>query len=54
MAGHRRCIFCGTFRRLTTPRRYLAVHPVEPGLSSAFTVRISRDRPAAHIQHVEI
>ena len=31
---HRRYIFCGTFRRLTPPRRYLALCPVEPGLSS--------------------
>jgi len=29
-----RYIFCGTFRRLTSPRRYLASRPVEPGLSS--------------------
>ncbi len=29
-----RYIFCGTFRRLTPPRRYLALCPVEPGLSS--------------------
>jgi hypothetical protein len=33
--GHRRCVFCGTFRRLAPPRRYLAPCPVEPGLSSA-------------------
>ncbi len=31
----RRCIFCGTFRRLSPPRRYLAPCPPEPGLSSA-------------------
>ena len=31
---NRRYIFCGTFRRLTPPRRYLALCPVEPGLSS--------------------
>ena len=30
----RRYIFCGTFRRLTPPRRYLAPRPMEPGLSS--------------------
>ena len=29
-----RYIFCGTFRRLAPPRRYLAPCPVEPGLSS--------------------
>jgi len=41
--GHRRFVFCGTFRRLTPPRGYLAPCPVEPGLSStsgdAATVR---------------
>ena len=30
----RRYIFCGTFRGLTPPRRYLASCSVEPGLSS--------------------
>jgi hypothetical protein len=30
----RRYIFCGTFRRLAPPRRYLAPRPAEPGLSS--------------------
>ena len=29
-----RYIFCGTFRRFTSPRCYLALCPVEPGLSS--------------------
>ena len=29
-----RYIFCGTFRGLTPPRRYLASCPAEPGLSS--------------------
>jgi hypothetical protein len=29
-----RYIFCGTFRRLSPPRRYLALCPAEPGLSS--------------------
>jgi len=32
--GHRRYVFCCTFRRLTPPRCYLALCPVEPGLSS--------------------
>ncbi len=32
--GIRRYIFCGTFRRFTPPRRYLAPCPMEPGLSS--------------------
>ena len=30
----RRFIFCCTFRRLTPPRNYLALCPMEPGLSS--------------------
>ncbi len=33
-AGLRRYIFCGTFHRFTPSRRYLALYPVEPGLSS--------------------
>jgi len=32
-----RFIFCCTFRGLTPPRRYLALYPVEPGLSSPHT-----------------
>jgi hypothetical protein len=32
--GERRSVFCGTFRQLTLPRRYLAPCPREPGLSS--------------------
>ncbi|GAA5444227.1 hypothetical protein Misp06_02413 [Microbulbifer sp. NBRC 101763] len=32
--SHRRSTLCCTFRRLTPPRRYLAFHPMEPGLSS--------------------
>ena len=35
VAGHRRSALCCTFRRLTPPRNYLALCPVEPGLSSA-------------------
>ncbi len=30
----RRCVFCGPVRRLSAPRRYLAVYPLELGLSS--------------------
>ena len=30
----RRYVFCGTFRRFTPPRYYLAPCPAEPGLSS--------------------
>ena len=33
--NHRRSNLCGTFRRLSPPRRYLALYPLEPGLSSA-------------------
>ena len=32
--SHRRSTLCCTFRRLAPPRRYLAFHPMEPGLSS--------------------
>ena len=32
--GLGRYLFCGTFRRISPPRRYLAPCPVEPGLSS--------------------
>ena len=32
--GAWRFVFCGTFRRLAPPRRYLAPCPAEPGLSS--------------------
>jgi hypothetical protein len=34
LTSMRRFIFCGTFRRFTPPRRYLALYPMEPGLSS--------------------
>src|SRR5581483_1175086 len=34
LRGRRRYVFCGTFRRLAPPRRYLAPCPAEPGLSS--------------------
>jgi hypothetical protein len=33
--NHRRSALCGTFRRLSPPRCYLALYPLEPGLSSA-------------------
>ena len=32
--GHRRFTLCCTFRRLAPPRRYLALCPMKPGLSS--------------------
>ncbi len=34
MSQLRRSTLCGTFRRLSPPRRYLAPCPMEPGLSS--------------------
>ena len=40
--GRRRYIFCGTFRGLTPPRRYLASCPAEPGLSSIAPHRLLR------------
>ena len=40
--NNRRFIFCGTFRRLTPPRRYLAPCPVEPGLSSILSAMIKQ------------
>ncbi len=45
----RRYIFCGTFRRLTSPRRYLASCPAEPGLSSP-----GGDCPADSVRIVNI
>src|SRR5262249_5946677 len=42
-----RSVFCGPFRRLTAPRRYLAVSPFELGLSSeAPDPAVTRDHPA--------
>ncbi len=46
LGGHRRSTLCCTFRRLTSPRHYLAPCPMEPGLSStleskAATVRLT-------------
>jgi hypothetical protein len=51
----RRYIFCCTFRRLAPPRRYLALCPMEPGLSSAPTSekgmpRLSSRLPAASLR----
>tara|TARA_Y100001954_G_scaffold30625_1_gene28273 strand:- start:1022 stop:1336 length:315 start_codon:yes stop_codon:yes gene_type:complete len=34
LTSKRRFVFCCTFRRLTSPRSYLASCPKEPGLSS--------------------
>jgi hypothetical protein len=43
--GHRRYVFCGTFRRLAPPRRYLAPCPAEPGLSSTAQSATATVRP---------
>jgi hypothetical protein len=43
--GGWRCLFCGTFRGLAPPRRYLAPCPVEPGLSSPEGLRPRRRLP---------
>ena len=43
--GVRRSALCCTVRRLAPPRRYLALCPVEPGLSSP-TASSGSDRPA--------
>ena len=40
--NHWRSTFCGTFRRLTPPRRYLALYLLEPGLSSASLPRAQK------------
>ena len=36
-----RYIFCGTFHRLTPSRSYLALYPLEPGLSSIDNQKLS-------------
>ncbi len=43
--GFRRYVFCGTFRRLAPPRRYLAPCPAEPGLSSPASIAGATARP---------
>ena len=49
-AGSRRSVFCGTFRGLAPPRRYLAPCPAEPGLSSTSRrdAATARSTPALH------
>ena len=42
--SRRRSVFCGTFRRLAPPRRYLAPCPAKPGLSSAAPTTSARQR----------
>ena len=41
LTSKRRYIFCCTFRKLTSPRSYLASCPMEPGLSSQKNERLS-------------
>ncbi len=49
----RRYIFCGTFRGLAPPRRYLAPCPPEPGLSSRCEHRaIAWPTPRRNIQYL--
>ena len=43
----RRYIFCGTFRGLSSPRRYLAPCPEEPGLSSPAPTELNGGATAA-------
>ena len=45
--GHRRCLFCGAFPRVTPGRRYRPPCPVEPGLSSRERWLFTGDLPAA-------
>nr|VFK51686.1 MAG: hypothetical protein BECKTUN1418D_GA0071000_101014 [Candidatus Kentron sp. TUN] len=44
--NHGRYIFCGTFRGFTSPRRYLAPRPMEPGLSSIPTPNLVQQSPS--------
>ena len=41
LTSKRRYFFCCTFRKLTSPRSYLASCPMEPGLSSQKIERLS-------------
>ena len=47
--GGRRSVFCGTFRGLAPPRRYLAPCPVEPGLSSTRRRTAHGQRPLSRL-----
>jgi len=50
----RRYFFCCTFRELTFPRRYLALCPMEPGLSSDFIKIPATVRPAQLRDYVQM
>jgi len=58
VTSDRRYIFCGTFRRLTPPRRYLAPCPMEPGLSSILscdkTATAQPTLSAPSVSHIHI
>ena len=43
---HGRFVFCCTFRRVSTPRSYLATLPMEPGLSSVRGTEVPESRPS--------
>jgi len=48
-------IFCGTFRRFTPPRHYLALCPMEPGLSSVDMLqRLPSQLPRIGYQFTEL
>src|SRR6185312_12722035 len=51
LARRRRFAFCCTVRGLAPPRRYLAPHPPEPGLSSTLAECENSDCPADSPRH---
>jgi len=56
LARRRRFAFCCTVRGLAPPRRYLAPHPPEPGLSSTLAnarAAIARPTPGAELSSLE-
>ena len=52
--GLGRYVFCGTFRRLAPPRRYLALCPVESGLSSADMAAIAWPTPETKLAPIQL
>jgi hypothetical protein len=46
--NHRRSSLCCTFRRLTSPRSYLALYPLEPGLSSLYLPTCTQANTSDH------
>ena len=47
-----RFVFCGPIRRLSTPRRYLAVYPMVLGLSSTRSDRAATVTPHHHFSNI--